>query len=565
MPRKSTGRKQGNQGHFHGEPLALLESYAQAYVDAGMNKTLFWKDFWPDWYKNYPPLSPETTSSSNDASASASVPENNEAPVSAPATNDSLGEPASTMDPDVLNARGTSQQKIKSWFSNRATKFKNREKNPFLYYLRRLDKKLVPPRLTPIHKFFMQLPEYSAEVDAQYRLQFINKGGSSKVDEENEDEEVDQLDDSEKEEEEKEKEEEKDDDDGEGAVVDEEKALALSRRVHIASTLFASKPKEVKEEVARLRQADYEERKKKYEASLSGDDLFDEALVPERRNYIAALTQPFLDALAKMTNTKVSLNVAALEDTPERKDNLFARHIQSNNVAKKFSDWGPDSFRDQYVKSFISYVQAMTELEKATSVSQSVPPASTVDNLLQNTDLLKLDDEELRAGDSTQKGKKRGRDPLESVSTSGRRSKRRKGKGKGKARQREDSSSESAMSSPESGESEEEEPLILLRRFTRGRNQKPQSSSMEKTTSSLKNTTPSTEPTATAKTSSPTTQPQPQLNIEEDLATLSVEDREKHLARYGGFNPYWYNIVRRNDHQEKYLSSKDSRDTPQKL
>ncbi|KAJ3738210.1 hypothetical protein EV360DRAFT_90698 [Lentinula raphanica] len=337
MPRKSTGRKQGNQGHFHGEPLLLLESYAQAYVDAGMNKTLFWKEFWVAWYKEYPPLSQEASSSSNDASssvpsndasssvpsndASSSVPTNEDAAVSAPANSDSLGDVIP--DQDVLNARTASAQKIKSWFSNRATKFKNREKNPFLHYLRRLDKKLIPPRLVALHKFFMQLPEYSGEVEARYQLQY---GGKSK-----DDEEVDELDESEKEGDGEKKEEVENDDDendGEGEEGNkdgEQKSLALSRRVHIAYTLFASKPQEVKDRVAHLRQADYEERKKKFEASLSGDDLFDEALVPERRNYIAALTQPFLDALAKMTNTKVSLNVAAIEDTPEMKDSLFVR------------------------------------------------------------------------------------------------------------------------------------------------------------------------------------------------------------------------------------------------
>ncbi|KAJ3819037.1 hypothetical protein F5880DRAFT_1616830 [Lentinula raphanica] len=598
MPRKNTGRKQGNQGHFHGEPLQLLESFAQAYVDAGMNKSLFWKDFWLAWYKEYPPLPQETSnslSSANDASASASAANDasanaasandatsanaasandatsakdtsaNDSSASARAANDGA-ECTSSEDPDVKNARAASRQKIKSWFSNRATKFKNREKNPFLHYLRRLDKKLIPPRLVPLHKFFMQLPQYSAEVEARYQQQYVQGGGDKDVEDNEEEEEVDQLDEDEDEDlagkKTSEQEGEKDDSRGGAGDVDDngeaddeeggqgskdprEKNLALSRRVKIASLIYDSKPKEVKEEVARLRQADFEERKKKYDASLSGDDLFDEALVPKRRNYIALLTQPFLDALAKMTKTTVSLSVAAIEDTPERKDSLFARHIQSNNVSKKFSDWNPDSFRDQYVKSFITYVQAMTELNKENSVSNTAPPVSG--DVLQTDGLLKFDEEEQKAGSSATKGQKRGRDTSESASTSQRKSKKRKGKGKGKGKARkrmdetEESAAESGMSVSQSSESEEDEPPAVLRRSTRGRKQaspllhQPKVTSLEESASAPNNATPTSTP-----------QPLPQLSLENDLVGLSSEEREKHLARYGEFNPYWYNIVRGN-------------------
>ncbi|KAJ3751712.1 hypothetical protein EV360DRAFT_89451 [Lentinula raphanica] len=286
MPKKTTGRKQGNQGHFHGEPLALLESFAQAYVDAGTNKTVFWKDFWTAWYKEYPPL--ETSTSSNDPSSndpsSNNPSESNDSSSKDPSSNDSPSKDPSDStsatngavdeveDPDVKNARAASHQKIKSWFSNRATKFKNREKNPFLHYLRHLDKKLVPPRLVPIHKYFMQIPQYAEEVEALYRRKFVNKGGSGKAVDANEDEEeeeVDQLDEDQEPgsgnapvQQEGEKDGENDEGDlenGESDAGDEEgrqssedlerKALALSRRVSIASLLFASKPKEVKEEV----------------------------------------------------------------------------------------------------------------------------------------------------------------------------------------------------------------------------------------------------------------------------------------------------------------------------
>ncbi|KAJ3818326.1 hypothetical protein F5880DRAFT_1511055 [Lentinula raphanica] len=215
MPQKSTGRKQGNQGHFHGEPLELLESFAQAYIDAGMNKSLFWKDFWLAWYKEYPPLThnaSNSASSANDASAldisasssaanDTSSAANDASPVAnntSPVANDTLpiandtstnaasasAEVASIEDQDVLNARTASE------------------------------------------KFFMHLPQYSGEVEARYRAQFV-KEGVVQDPEENEEEEVDQLD-----EDEDVGDKEKEKDDGEGGDGDEdrerEKKLALS-------------------------------------------------------------------------------------------------------------------------------------------------------------------------------------------------------------------------------------------------------------------------------------------------------------------------------------------------
>ncbi|KAJ3752823.1 hypothetical protein EV360DRAFT_88371 [Lentinula raphanica] len=587
--KKDTGRKQGNQGHFHGEPLQLLESFAPAYVDAGMNKANFWKEFWLAWYQKYPPLSPsndpssvsedlssaskDSSSASQDSSSPSKEPnssdveagaQDGELPASANDPSNSsaeTGEDNLRNDQDIIVARTASTKKIKSWFSNRATKYKSREKNPFLQYLRRLDKKLATPRLMPLHKYFMQLPEYSAEVEERYHREFEEKD-SGEVDE-LDDEEVDEL----EEEVDEEKdggnsdgddEEEKDELQEDDSVEKRKKSLALSRRVRIASTLLASKPKEVQEDVDRRRRADFEERKRKYESSLSGDDLFDQELLTDRRSNIVALVQPFLDALSKMTKTKVSLIVATIEDTPERKDNLFVRHAQSNNLIKKFSDWDPKAYRDGYITLFVSFVQNMIALEQGNSVPQptqtsATSSSSTLNDLVQKNKLLSHAEEESKTADDLRRGAKRGRGDSEAVSQ--RKAKKRKGKEKGKARRsKDDESSESAQSSFEDSEESEDEPLVL-RRSTCGKGSPPN----PLPSSSHQESLPQTTQTTMIQTTTPSSQPE--FNLEEDLVKMSPEDCEKHLERYGKFNPHWYSIIRRGDLEKEEVVRKKEKET----
>ncbi|EEB93128.1 hypothetical protein MPER_08261, partial [Moniliophthora perniciosa FA553] len=356
MARKSkgTGRKRGNQGHFKGEELKFLEERLAAYrATQGYKSTFIGKAF-DEFIKTFPHYDVETNSAPGTSRKTKGA---------ADKSLDDANNSESGSDGDIEEERQEStsltvlRARFKKWFYNHRSDNRRASNTGWEPYWNALGAAGSRPKRLPDHKFYMAHPDYKMNVDKEFDRQFAEKHGggfSSKDFQEGEhtpepDVEVDI----------------EEDEDEERKKLALLKSRSIALRVAVAKTLYDKEPKKIRKKMETENDAKYLGEVKAHDDldAVAVSDLSPSAQKLRRTNW-PHVSQKLADELSQLLGMHV---VIIAGDTPETEGGKFPINVTEAGPGpdgKRWRDWDEDGFKNEVLRNFFGYLQALDEERK---------------------------------------------------------------------------------------------------------------------------------------------------------------------------------------------------------